>query len=157
MGYVMELRKILGSRPLIVPGAGVILINERNEILLGKRTDNGFWDYPAGSMEMGESFEECARREVKEETGLLCGKLDILMEVSGEDCFYEYPNGDQVYSAGLIFVCREYAGEMKVQAEEVSEQRFFPIDALPEDLAPLESKARIFRKVREYLLTQSGN
>ena len=151
MGYVMELRKVLGSRPLIVPGAAVILINQRNEILLGKRTDNGFWDYPGGSMELGESFEECARREVKEETGLLCGKLEILMEVSGRDCFYEYPNGDQVYSAGIIFVCRDYTGEMKIQEEEVSEQRFFPIDALPEGIPPLESKERIFRKVREYL------
>ena len=72
MGYVMELRKFIGSRPVIVAGAGVILVNEKNEILLQKRADNGFWDYPAGSMELGESFEECARREVYEETGLVC-------------------------------------------------------------------------------------
>ena len=95
MGYILELRKVLGSRPVIMAGAGAIIINERNEILLGRRTDNGFWDYPAGSMELGESFEQCARREVWEETGLLCGRLELFMELSGEDSFYEYPNGDR--------------------------------------------------------------
>ena len=56
MGYILDLRRKLGSRPLIMAGAGVIIINDKNEILLGKRTDNGYWDYPAGSMELGESF-----------------------------------------------------------------------------------------------------
>jgi mutator protein MutT len=151
MGYISDLRKTLGSRPLIMAGAGVILVNEKNEILLGRRTDNGYWDYPAGSMEIGESFEECARREVLEETGLTCGKLEFLMDLSGEDSFYEYPNGDQVYLACILYICRDFTGEMKVQEEEVYEQRFFPIDALPESTPPLKIKARIFEKVREYL------
>ena len=56
MGYILELRRELGSRPLIMAGAGVILVSARNEILIGQRTDNGFWDYPAGSMELGERF-----------------------------------------------------------------------------------------------------
>ena len=150
MGYILDLRKELGSRPLIMAGAGVILLNEKNEILLGKRTDNGYWDYPAGSMELGESFEECARREVFEETGLTCGKLEYFMELSGEDTFYEYPNGDQVYLAVIIYICRDFSGELKVQEEEVYEQRFFPIDALPE-IPPLKIKSRIFEKVRNYI------
>ena len=151
MGYILDLRKTLGSRPLIMAGAGVILVNEKNEILLGRRTDNGYWDYPAGSMEIGESFEECARREVLEETGLTRGKFEFFMDLSGEDTFYEYPNGDQVYLACILYICRDFTGEMKVQEEEAYEQRFFPIDALPESTPPLKIKARIFEKVREYL------
>ncbi len=108
MGYILELRKAVGSRPLIMAGAGVILINERNEILLQRRSDNGYWDYPAGSMELGESFEECARREVLEESGLECGRLEYLMDMSGEDSFYEYPNGDKVYLAGILYICRDF-------------------------------------------------
>ena len=150
MGYILDLRKELGSRPVIMAGAGVILLNEKNEILLGKRTDNGYWDYPAGSMELGESFEECARREVFEETGLTCGKLEYFIELSGEDTFYEYPNGDQVYLAVIIYICRDFSGELKVQEEEVYEQRFFPIDRLPE-IPPLKKKSRIFEKVRNYI------
>ena len=150
MGYILELRKKLGSRPLIMAGAGVIIINDKNEILLGKRTDNGYWDYPAGSMELGESFEECARREVSEETGLTCGKLEYFMELSGEDSFYEYPNGDQVWLAAIIYICRDFSGELKVQEEEVYEQRFFPIDRFPK-IPPLKIKSRIFEKVRNYI------
>ena len=151
MGYILELRRTLGSRPIIMAGAGVILLNDKNEMLLGRRTDNGYWDYPAGSMELGESFEECARREVLEETGLACGKLEFLMDMSGEDSYYEYPNGDKVYLAGILYICRDFTGEMKVQEEEAYEQRFFPVDKLPENTPPLKIKARIFEKVREYI------
>ena len=152
MGYILELRQKLGSRPIIMAGAGVILLNDKNEMLLGRRTDNGYWDYPAGSMELGESFEECARREVLEETGLLCGKLEYFMNMSGEDSFYEYPNGDQVYLAGILFICRDFTGDMKVQKEEAYDQNFFPIEDLPKNIPPLKIKARIFENVRKYLL-----
>ena len=103
-------------------------------------------------MELGESFEDCARREVLEETGLTCGKLEFLMDVSGQESFYRYPNGDQVYIAGIVYLCRDFTGQMKVQEEEVAEQRFFPIDRLPENLVPGSLKKRIFDKVREILL-----
>jgi mutator protein MutT len=151
MGYILELRKELGSRPIIMAGAGVLLLNDNNEILLGRRTDNGYWDYPAGSMELGESFEECARREVLEETGLTCGKFEFFMDLSGEDSFYEYPNGDKVYLAVILYICRDFSGEMRVQEDEVYEQRFFSIDELPENIPPMKIKARIFEKVRAYL------
>ena len=62
LGYIMNLRKVVGHRPLIMPGAGVFIINDKGEFLLEKRRDNGLWDFPAGAMELGESFEECARR-----------------------------------------------------------------------------------------------
>ena len=69
MGYIFDIRKKLGHDPIILTGSGVVVVNDKNEILLGRRTDNGYWAYPAGSMELAESFEECARREVREETG----------------------------------------------------------------------------------------
>ena len=152
MGYILELRKTLGSRPLIMAGAGVILVNDKNEILLQKRSDNGFWDYPAGSMELGESFEECARREVLEETGLTCGKLEFFMDLSGKDSFYEYPNGDQGYAAGIIFICFDYSGTMKVQEEEVIQQRFFAEDELPSPMDPMNERfiRKAFRFIKEH-------
>jgi mutator protein MutT len=150
MGYILDLRKTLGSRPLIMAGAGVILINENNEILLQKRADNGCWDYPAGSMELGESFEECARREVCEETGLVCGRLEYFMSLSGKDTFYEYPNGDKVFLAAILYICRDFSGEMKIQENEVITQKFFPVDKLPENSDPLG--LGILGKVKDTLL-----
>lgn len=149
MGYIFEIRKKWGHDPIILTGAGVIVVNSRKEILLGRRADNGYWAYPAGSMELGESFEECARRETLEESGILCGDLELLMLRSGKDTYYEYPNQDKVYFAGAVYVCFDYSGEMKVQEEEVIEQAFFPIDSLPDNLSP--GTIEVMEKVREYL------
>ncbi len=61
----------MNRRPLI--GVGAVVFNERNEILLikrGKAPRIGEWMVPGGTLEWGETLEEAARREVKEETGI---------------------------------------------------------------------------------------
>ena len=149
MGYILELRKEIGHRPIIISGAGAILIDKNKKILLQKRRDNGYWDYPAGSMELGESFEECARREVYEETGLICGKLEYFTDLSGKDYYYEYPNGDKAYIAGILYLCRDYTGEMKIQESEVITQEFFAADNLPANIIP--HKRPLFDMIRVHL------
>lgn len=149
MGYLMDLRKELGHRPLIAVGAGVIFANEKKEILLQKRADNFFWGYPGGAMELGESFEECAKREAQEETGLISDELEFFEINSGKETNYTYPNGDEIYVAGIVYICKKFHGEMKVQEEEVLEQRFFSKDDLPEGLDPRNADRirRVFDKL----------
>ena len=67
------------------------------------------------------------------------------MSLSGKETYYEYPNKDRIYFAGILYICFDFSGEMKVQEEEVIEQAFFPIDNLP------PNKEKVFAKVREYL------
>jgi 8-oxo-dGTP diphosphatase len=58
------------KRPKV--GLGVIVI-KNGKILMGKRKNahgEGDWCYPGGHLEFGESWEQCARREVTEETGI---------------------------------------------------------------------------------------
>lgn len=70
MGYVQELRALVGQRPLIIPSAAVLIINKENQLLMQHRQDNQLWGLIGGSMEIGESLEETAKRETLEETNL---------------------------------------------------------------------------------------
>lgn len=60
------------ERPLV--GVGVLIFDEDDRVLLGLRKGKhaeGMWGLPGGHLEGGESFEQCAKREVEEETGIL--------------------------------------------------------------------------------------
>jgi 8-oxo-dGTP pyrophosphatase MutT (NUDIX family) len=138
MGYIEEIRKLVGTRPIIMAGAGVILTDPQGWILLGQRTDNGAWGIPGGSMEPGETLEETARREMLEETGLLAGALRLFGVFSGPEFFYTYPNGDQVYNVSVVYHCDDYApgGTARPDPEEHGVFRFFSPAALPGPLSP---------------------
>ncbi|WP_042478032.1 NUDIX hydrolase [Bacillus ndiopicus] len=138
MGYIKELRKVVGSRPLIMVGACVIILNEYNEILMQYRKDNSCWGLIGGSMELGESLEQVAYREMLEETGLKAQQLTLLKTYSGEDFYYQYPHGDEVYLVVTAFECRNFIGELKHDEEEALEVRFFPLDQLPVKLNPAD-------------------
>ena len=69
--YIMDLRKLLGNRPLMQAGASVMVVDSQDRVLLEKRRDNGLWAYAGGAVELYESVEDAARRELLEETGLI--------------------------------------------------------------------------------------
>ena len=134
--YILDLRKLVGHRPLLQGGASVIVENKEGHVLLEKRADNHCWGYPGGSVELDEVVEEAAKRELFEETGLVAEALQLFGVFSGKELHYTYPNGDEVSNVDIVFVCKAWSGEIKPQASEVSELRFFPPDALPENLSP---------------------
>ncbi|MEK5172242.1 NUDIX domain-containing protein [Heyndrickxia sp. FSL W8-0496] len=136
MGYIMELRKVVGSRPLIMTGANVILLNKLNELLLQLRKDNHCWGLPGGSLEPGESLIEVAARELHEETGLKAKKLSLFQIFSGEEFYYQYPHGDEVYNVVATYICSDYEGELQADKEEVEELRFYSLKELPEKISP---------------------
>ena len=63
-----ELQQFMKGK-MIIEAAGGMVFNQAGELLMMKR--RGFWDMPKGKLDEGESIEECAIREVSEETGLL--------------------------------------------------------------------------------------
>ena len=86
MGYIEELREIVGSRPLNLAGVAVAVLNDQEQILLQQRR-NGMWGVPGGVVELGESTEEAGRREVLEETGIEIGTLQLVSVFSGKEFF----------------------------------------------------------------------
>jgi 8-oxo-dGTP pyrophosphatase MutT (NUDIX family) len=103
-------------------------------VLLHRRADSGVWDLIGGSMEPGETFEETVRREVREEIGVELGELELFEFYSGPEFFHTYPNGDQAYHVGAAFQAREIHGEVRLDASEVLELRYFSLGELPEPI-----------------------
>jgi 8-oxo-dGTP pyrophosphatase MutT (NUDIX family) len=139
MGYIRELRELVGHRPIIMVGSGVLLVRD-NQVLLQRRKDNGLWGIPGGSLEPGESLEEAATRETFEEVGVVIDKLTLFKVYSGKDQFYTYPNGDQIYDVCVAFLTHDFHGELQADPSEVLELAFFPVDKLPADLNPLDQQ-----------------
>lgn len=135
MGYVEELRKLVGHRPLILVGAVVVVRNDAGEILLQHRSD-GAWGLPGGLMDLGESLEETARREVLEETGLQVGRLTLLGLFSGPEYYLKLANGDELYSVTSVYLTHEFRGQVVADGLESREVRFFPLDEAVSRLSP---------------------
>ncbi len=134
--YIMDLRKIVGHRPLLQVGASVIVEDSQGRILLQLRSDNHCWGYAGGSVELDEIVEDAAKRELLEETGLIAEKLQLFGVFSGKETHYIYPNGDEVSNIDIVFLCNKYSGELKCQKGEVDALKFFSVDEIPENISP---------------------
>ena len=127
MGYIMELRKVLGSRPIIMVGACVIVRNANGDILLQKRADTLDWGTIGGSLELGESLEEAAARELMEEAGLSAKSFRFVTLLSGQDMYYRYPHWDEVYNVMAVYEALDVIGTPIVNDDEGLELKFFPV------------------------------
>jgi len=124
---------ILYRNPKVV--AGVIPVHDGRVLLLRRKIEpaRGKWTFPAGYVELGESVEEAAVRETREEVALEIDELSLLN-------VYSY-RGSPVVT--VVYLSRIVGGEPRA-GEEAEEVAFFPTGALPwEDLA--------FRSTREAL------
>lgn len=112
-----------------VPAAGVVLVEHGSVLLVKRRWDPraGSWCLPAGFMEAGETPEQTAVRELEEETGLI-GQLTGLFGVyAGFD--------DPRVRAVLILYTGVVTGGTLRAGDDAIEVAWYPLDALPDDLA----------------------
>ena len=131
MSYIKDLRKYVGHAPILTAGVLLFVFNDKDEVLMQLRTDYKKYGFPGGAMELGESFEEVARRELKEETNLDIIDLEMVKVLSGKDTYREYPNGDKLYDITAIYVVKKYSGDLKVNDNESKKLEWFNADNLP--------------------------
>ncbi len=121
----------------------IVLIRRDDEILLvhARNFRGTFYGLVAGFLEVGETLEECVRREVMEETGLTIQNLRYFGSQS-----WPYPSGLMVG-----FTADYESGQIKLQDEELSAGAFYSKENLPE----IPGKASIARKLIDWWLKQS--
>jgi 8-oxo-dGTP diphosphatase len=112
-----------------VPAVAVILMNHRRILLVKRKYDprKGMWTLPAGFMEFGETTEQTAVREAKEETNL---NIDI------KELFGVFPGFDdpRVHVVLIVYRGEIINGQLK-PGDDASEAKFFPLNELPGEIA----------------------
>ncbi|GAA0117029.1 NUDIX hydrolase [Clostridium senegalense] len=135
MGYIEELRSLIGHKPVILNGVSVLIIDKNNSILLQKRiSPQKLWGLPGGLMELGESLEETGKREVFEETGLKIDNLKFLKIFSGKEFHLKLPNKDEFYLVNAVYYTYDFQGKLILNENEGSALEFFSINDLPKDM-----------------------
>jgi len=113
-------------------GVGVLIFNEANQILLGKRLSQhgyGTWACPGGHLELYETPFDCAIRETQEETGLIISDLEKGPWVN--TIFRE----DSHHYVTVFMLTRHYKGTPRVlEPDKCAEWQWFDINALPTPL-----------------------
>ncbi len=143
----MDIRKLIGSRSLIIAGSTVLVLNEFNELLLQHRSDTREWGLPGGAMEPGESLEQTASRELFEETGLKAEEFKFIDVLSGKELYFKYPNGDEVYNVISVYQAVNTYGKFAIDDGESLELKYFPLSGLP---SFIDDRARLI--IEKYLL-----
>lgn len=87
-------------------------------------------------MELGESVEDTARREVFEETGLHAGDLNLIGVFSGSQYFVKAGNGDEFYVVTTAFHISDISGAMQINTDESISMSF----ALPTPMVKSHQK-----------------
>ncbi|WP_340673584.1 NUDIX domain-containing protein [Brevibacillus agri] len=133
-------------KPLTL-GVRLIVADEQKGVLLIRHTYVPGWYLPGGGVEKGESFWEAARRELREECGLVACELRLC------HLYYSEREGKRDHIA-LFHACQIQPGTGKIDADEVRDMRYFLWDQLPDDMTPSTRKrlaefcAQSFREER---------
>lgn len=100
--------KINEERPKV--GVGVIIVNDEGKVLIGKRTGSHapYYSIPGGHLELGETFEQAAIKEVKEETNLSIENPKVICITNNLKTFAL--EGQHYIS--IILLAKEYSGKL---------------------------------------------
>ena len=108
-----------------------LVFNEKGEVLLAKRTDNGLWCVPGGHMELGETLAQACVRELFEETGLQAQVVKLVGVYSDTENSLHIRQGLEWHTVRVSFLCKITGGTI-TPSEETSEIRYFDVKNLPE-------------------------
>ncbi len=97
--------------------AGGIVFNNKGQVLVTKHSVNKHWGFPKGLIDPGETTEQAAIREVKEEGGVVA---EILDKVGYSKYVYIF-NGEKIFKAVTYFLMKYVSGNLEDHDDEVGE------------------------------------
>jgi len=127
-------------------GCGALIINDKNETLLIKRTSKsqneaGFWSKPGGTVEFNENVEDAVKREIKEELGV---DIELVKFLGFTNHIIKPENQHWV---AFSYLAKIIKGEPKnLEIEKIEEIKWFNLNNLPSNLTQTTSEP-----IKEYL------
>lgn len=100
---------------------GVIVIKD-GKLLLARQNNRPFWVFPGGTLDLGEGLEDCAIREIKEETNL---------DITIKKLIYmaDFIQGDGKQTVDAFFLADSVAGKLEMETtENLNDLKFIDID-----------------------------
>jgi len=139
-------------------GVGVILLNNKNKVFVGKRIDNpkNFWQMPQGGTNQNENSLQAAKRELEEETGIK--SVELVKELSG---WFEYDLPENLIGKVLEgkyrgqkqkwfimkFVGKNNEINVKTKNPEFLDWKWIEVSKLPS--ISVDFKANLYEKLKE--------
>ena len=99
------------ERPRV--GLGVIIVNQDGKVLIGKRIGSHapYYSIPGGNLDLGETFEKGAAREIKEETDLDIKKPEVIAVTNNLETY----RGEGLHYISIIMLVQDFSGELKTK------------------------------------------
>jgi len=103
-----------------------IIINQRGELLLIKRADNGCWGFVEGGILFGEKPEDAMKREIKEEVGL---DVNFIIPIIPVSWTFEKENKKE-HIVAMVYLCYVPLENLKTNPTEVTDYRWVTYNAM---------------------------
>jgi len=131
-------------------GAGAIIFNDEGKVFIAKRgpkarNEAGFWDFPGGGVEFGETCEDAVARELREEFEIAIEVIELLEVVN-----HILPEEKQHW-VSPSFVAKHIGGEpVIVEPEKCTEFKWLKISEINPDELTQASRANYLKFIEKY-------
>ena len=140
--------KIKSINCLYEKSCGAIIIHKASEtnykVLLVKNHNGRYWSFPKGHIEKGETEQQTAIREIKEETGLDVEIVESFREVS------DYCPFGKIKKRVVFFMAQTFSTNVTVQKEEIDSYIWVDLFDV-HNKCTYDNDLRVIKKAREHI------